>query len=130
VANDGLAVDPGLARVIRSAAALAAKLGFSSAEGLVRYLPRRHDDRRQGWHPSMGLPEGSVNFQGVVIRSKLNRWRGRRCSVEIDLNVLSKGLETGDRVRMVYFHLPFLARAFPEGKRVAVYGRLEEKEEF
>ena len=127
MANDGLAVDPGLARVIRSASALAAKLGFASAEELVRYLPRRHDDRRQGWHPSMGLPEGPVNFQGVVIRSKLNRWRGRRCSVEVDLNVLSKGLETGDRVRMVYFHLPFLARAFPEGKRVAVYGRLEEK---
>jgi RecG-like helicase len=28
---------------------------------------------------------------------------------------------------MIYYHLPFLARAFPEGKRVAVYGRLEEK---
>jgi len=30
-------------------------------------------------------------------------------------------------VRMIYYHLPFLARAFPEGKKVAVYGRLDEK---
>jgi ATP-dependent DNA helicase RecG len=47
--------------------------------------------------------------------------------VEVDLDVMAKGLETGERVRMIYYHLPFLARAFPEGKKVAVYGRLDEK---
>ena len=127
MANDGLAVSAEVARATRAATLLATKLGFERPEELVGYLPRRHEDRRQGWAPSMGLPEGPVHFQGVVIRSKLNRWRGRRCSVEVDLNVLAHGLETGDRVRMIYYHLPFLARAFPEGKRVAVYGRLEEK---
>ena len=127
MANDGLAVSSEVARATRAATLLATKLGFERPEELVGYLPRRHEDRRQGWAPSMGLPEGPVHFQGVVIRSKLNRWRGRRCSVEVDLNVVAHGLETGDRVRMIYYHLPFLARAFPEGKRVAVYGRLEEK---
>jgi ATP-dependent DNA helicase RecG len=127
VANDGLAVAPEVARWVRAATTLAAKLELAGPEQLVSYLPRRHEDRRQGWHPSMGLPVGPVNFQGVVTRSKLNRWRGRKCSVEIDLQVISKGLETGDRVRILFYHLPFMARAFPEGKRVAVYGRLEEK---
>ena len=127
VANGGLAVDPATARVIRTATALAEKLGLTGPEALAGYLPRRHEDRRQGWHPSSGLPEGPVNLQGVVSRSKLNRWRGRRCSVEVDLNLLSHGLETGERVRMVFYHLPFLARAFPEGKRVAAFGRIEEK---
>ena len=127
MANDRLAVAPAVARAIRAATALAEKLELSGPEELVRYLPRRHEDRRQGWQPSMGLPEGPVNFQGVVVRSKLNRWRGRRCSVEVDLDVMAKGLETGERVRMIYYHLPFLARAFPEGKKVAVYGRLDEK---
>ena len=127
MANDRLAVAPEVTRAIRAATSLAEKLQLSGPEELVRYLPRRHEDRRQGWHPSMGLPEGPVNFQGVVVRSKLNRWRGRRCSVEVDLDVVAKGLETGERVRMIYYHLPFLARAFPEGKRVAVYGRLDEK---
>ena len=127
MANDGLAVAPEVARWVRAATTLAAKLELAGPEQLVSYLPRRHEDRRQGWHPSMGLPEGPVNFQGVVTRSKLNRWRGRKCSVEIDLEVISKGLETGDRVRILFYHLPFMARAFPEGKRVAVYGRLEEK---
>jgi ATP-dependent DNA helicase RecG len=47
--------------------------------------------------------------------------------VEVDIDVMAKGLETGERVRMIYYHLPFLARAFPEGKKVAVYGRLDEK---
>jgi ATP-dependent DNA helicase RecG len=31
---------------------------------------------------------------------------------------------------MVFYHLPFLARAFPEGKRVAAFGRIEEKKGF
>ena len=127
MANDGLAVSPEVARATRAAALLATKLGLERPEELAGYLPRRHEDRRQGWAPSMGLPEGPVNFQGVVVRSKLNRWRGRKCSVEIDLNVIFKGLETGDRVRILFYHLPFMARAFPEGKRVAVYGWLEEK---
>jgi len=30
-------------------------------------------------------------------------------------------------VRLIFYNLPFMARAFPEGKRVAVYGRMEEK---
>ncbi|HCP06582.1 MAG TPA: hypothetical protein DIT30_05060, partial [Verrucomicrobiales bacterium] len=94
---------------MRAATTLAAKLELAGPEQLVSYLPRRHEDRRQGWHPSMGLPEGPVNFQGVVTRSKLNRWRGRKCSVEIDLEVISKGLETGDRVRILFYHLPFMA---------------------
>lgn len=127
MANDGLAVSPEVARVTRGATSLALKLGMAGPEELVGYLPRRHEDRRAGWAPSLGLPDGPVHFQGVVIRSKLNRWRGRRCSVEVDVMVVAQGLETGERVRMVYYHLPFLARAFPEGKRVAVYGRLEEK---
>ncbi|MCX6935418.1 MAG: DEAD/DEAH box helicase, partial [Verrucomicrobia bacterium] len=127
MANDGLAVAPETARLVRAATNLAEKLGFSGPEELAGYLPRRHEDRRQGWHPSDGLPEGPVNFQGVVTRSKLNRWRGRRCSVEIDLEVVGKGLSAGERVRLVFYNLPFLARAFPEGKRVAAFGRVEEK---
>ena len=47
--------------------------------------------------------------------------------VEVDL-VVGDGKEVlGDPVRIVFYNLPFLARAFPEGKRVAVYGRIEEK---
>ncbi|NCZ52508.1 MAG: hypothetical protein EBY81_01170, partial [Verrucomicrobia bacterium] len=127
MANDGLAVAPETARQLRAATALAEKLGLSGPEALAGYLPRRHEDRRQGWHPSDGLPMGPVHFQGVVTQSKLNRWRGRRCSVEVNLEVAGKGLSAGERVRLVYYNLPFLARAFPEGKRVAAYGRVEEK---
>jgi len=47
--------------------------------------------------------------------------------VEVDL-VVGDGKEVlGDSVRLVFYNLPFMARAFPEGKRVAVYGRIEEK---
>ena len=127
MANDGLAVAPETARQLRAATALAEKLGLSGPEALAGYLPRRHEDRRQGWHPSDGLPLGPVHFQGVVTQSKLNRWRGRRCSVEVNLEVAGRGLSAGERVRLVYYNLPFLARAFPEGKRVAAYGRVEEK---
>ena len=65
-----------------------------------------------------------MNFQGTVTRSKLNRWRGRRCMVEVDLQV-EGGM--GEWVRLVFYNLPFMARAFPEGKRVAVFGRVEDK---
>ena len=68
MANDGLAVAPEVARWVRAATTLAAKLELAGPDQLVSYLPRRHEDRRQGWHPSMGLPEGPVNFQGVVTR--------------------------------------------------------------
>ena len=68
MANDGLAVAPEVARWVRAATTLAAKLELAGPEQLVSYLPRRHEDSRQGWHPSMGLPEGPVNFQGVVTR--------------------------------------------------------------
>lgn len=127
MADDGLAVSPEAVRHLRSATACAEKLGLSGPEALAGYLPRRHEDRQQGWHPSEGLPIGPVHFQGVVTRSKLNRWRGRRCSVEVDVEVLGKGSAEGGRVRFVYYNLPFLARAFPEGKRLAAYGRVEEK---
>ena len=127
VADGRLALTPEKARALRAAEGLADKLGLKGPEELASYLPRRHEDRRKGWHPSEGLPEGPVHFQGVVTRSKLNRWRGRRCMVEVDLAVGDKGEVLGDPVRLVYYNLPFMARAFPEGKRVAVYGRMEEK---
>ena len=124
VADGRLALSPEKARALRAATSLAERLGLDGPEDLAGYLPRRHEDRRKGWHPSEGLPEGPVNFQGTVTRSKLNRWRGRRCMVEVDLQVQG-GL--GEWVRLVFYNLPFMARAFPEGKRVAVYGRIEEK---
>ena len=124
VADGRLALSPEKARARRAAESLAERLGFSGPEELAGYLPRRHEDRRKGWHPAEGLPEGPVNFQGTVTRSKLNRWRGRRCMVEVDLQV-EGGM--GEWVRLVFYNLPFMARAFPEGKRVAVFGRVEEK---
>jgi len=127
VANGRLALSPEKARALRAAEGLADKLGYKSPEDLAGYLPRRHEDRRQGWHPQEGLPEGPVHFQGTVTRSKLNRWRGRRCMVEVDLAVGDGKEVLGDPVRLVFYNLPFMARAFPEGKRVAVYGRMEEK---
>ena len=127
MANGRLALSPEKARALRAAEGLADKLGYKSPEDLAGYLPRRHEDRRQGWHPQEGLPEGPVHFQGTVTRSKLNRWRGRRCMVEVDLAVGDGKEVLGDPVRLVFYNLPFMARAFPEGKRVAVYGRMEEK---
>ena len=127
MANGRLALSPEKARALRAAEGLADKLGYKSPEDLAGYLPRRHEDRRQGWHPQEGLPDGPVHFQGTVTRSKLNRWRGRRCMVEVDLAVGDGKEVLGDPVRMVFYNLPFMARAFPEGKRVAVYGRMEEK---
>jgi len=47
--------------------------------------------------------------------------------VEVDLAVGEKGEALGEPVRLTFYNLPFMARAFPEGKRVAVYGRMEEK---
>ena len=127
MANGRLALSPEKARALRAAEGLADKLGYKSPEDLAGYLPRRHEDRRQGWHPQEGLPDGPVHFQGTVTRSKLNRWRGRRCMVEVDLAVGDGKEVLGDPVRLVFYNLPFMARAFPEGKRVAVYGRMEEK---
>ena len=124
VADGRLALSPVQNRIRKAAAGLAERLGLAGPEELAGYLPRRHEDRRKGWHPAEGLPEGPVNFQGTVTRSKLNRWRGRRCSVELDLEVTG-GL--GGQVRLMFYNLPFMARAFPEGKKVAVYGRAEEK---
>jgi ATP-dependent DNA helicase RecG len=124
VADGRLALSPEKNRIRKAAESLAERLGLAGPEDLAGYLPRRHEDRRKGWHPSEGLPEGPVNFQGTVTRSKLNRWRGRRCMVEVDFQV-EGGM--GEWVRVVFYNLPFMARAFPEGKRVAVYGRVEEK---
>jgi ATP-dependent DNA helicase RecG len=47
--------------------------------------------------------------------------------VEVDLAVGEKGEALGEPVRLIFYNLPFMARAFPEGKRVAVYGRMEKK---
>ena len=127
VADGRLALSPEKARALRAAEGLAEKLGLKGPEELASYLPRRHEDRRKGWAPMDGLPEGPVHFQGTVTRSKLNRWRGRRCMVEVDLAVGEKGEALGEPVRLIFYNLPFMARAFPEGKRVAVYGRMEEK---
>ena len=127
MADGRLALSPEKKRAVRAAEGLAEKLGLKCLEELAGYLPRRHEDRRQGWHPRQGLPEGPVHFQGTVTRSKLNRWRGRRCMVEVDLAVGDGKEVLGDPVRIVFYNLPFMARAFPEGKRVAVYGRIEEK---
>ena len=127
VADGRLALSPEKARALRAAEGLAEKLGLNGPEELASYLPRRHEDRRKGWAPMDGLPEGPVHFQGTVTRSKLNRWRGRRCMVEVDLAVGEKGETLGEPVRLIFYNLPFMARAFPEGKRVAVYGRMEEK---
>ena len=127
MADGRLALSPEKKRAVRAAEGLAEKLGLKCLEELAGYLPRRHEDRCQGWHPRQGLPEGPVHFQGTVTRSKLNRWRGRRCMVEVDLAVGDGKEVLGDPVRIVFYNLPFMARAFPEGKRVAVYGRIEEK---
>ena len=127
VADGRLALSPEKARAFRAAEGLAEKLGLNGPDELASYLPRRHEDRRKGWAPMDGLPEGPVHFQGTVTRSKLNRWRGRRCMVEVDLAVGEKGEALGEPVRLIFYNLPFMARAFPEGKRVAVYGRMEKK---
>jgi len=64
VADGRLALSPEQNRIRKAAASLAERLGLTGPEELAGYLPRRHEDRRKGWHPSEGLPEGPVNFQG------------------------------------------------------------------
>ena len=98
-------------------AALLAKLGVTTVEEALWYVPRRYEDRSSMLPIGQLVPGATATVSGTVGRVRLNRIPRRRMTV---LNVTIED-ETG-ALQCVYFNQPYLEDVFKPGRRIMVSG--------
>jgi len=98
-------------------AALLARLGVSTVEDALWYVPRRYEDRSSLLPIAQLVPGAGATVSGTVGRVRVNRIPRRR------MTVLNVTIEDGTgALQCVYFNQPYLEDVFKPGRRVMVSG--------
>ncbi len=94
-------------------------VGIRSVLDLLLQLPRRYEDRAGARSVAAVQEEdGPVLVRGCVVSVRAVRGRsrrGHRCEAVVE--------DEGARLRVVWFHLPWIAQRIPPGTEVCLYGR-------
>lgn len=100
-------------------AALLNKLGIKTAEDLLEYYPRRHEDRRQ-ITAIASLQDGEhTTIRGTVGHYSNVRLRGK-------MQMLKAAVHDGsDTIQVVWFNQPWLGDKLHEGEEITIYGRAD-----
>jgi len=93
-------------------------LGLRTAEDLIHYLPRRHEDRRS-LKPIATLLEGEVAIaRGAVETSKLVRLRGRKSYVKVAV------CDDSGCVEVRFWNQPWLSKTLVPETELVLFGKL------
>ncbi len=109
----------------KESAALAAA-GLVTAEDVLQWFPRRHEDRRrfdafpmqQGAHP--------VCLRGTVVDASLRHFGPGRKFYEAVVMDGSGGLFGSGKVTCRWFNMPFVQKVIASGHEVVLYGKVKE----
>lgn len=116
--SDPVGVLPGIGAARERALA---EVGIGTVADLLEVLPIRHEDRREFARVAdlvAGGPAATLRLRVGSARVVHTRRRGFR--------IFEAWLEDGSGVvRALWFNQPYLARAFREGRSLAVFGRAE-----
>jgi len=101
-------------------AALLARLGVSTVEDALWYIPRRYEDRASLLPIGQLVPGAAATVSGTVGRVRSNRIPRRR------MTVLNVTIEDGSgALQCVYFNQPYLEDVFKPGRRIMVSGTVQ-----
>ncbi len=109
----------------KESAALAAA-GLVTAEDVLQWFPKRHEDRRrfdafpmqQGAHP--------VCLRGTVVDASLRHFGPGRKFYEAVVMDGSGGLFGSGKVTCRWFNMPFIQKLIASGHEVVLYGKVKE----
>jgi len=87
-------------------AATLAKIGLKSAGDLLRYFPRRWEDRTRFRHVADLVPGETASIQGLVIGTTTKYPRPKMAITEVLLD------DDGSAVRLIWFNQPYLEKSF------------------
>ncbi len=96
------------------------KLNINTIEDLIKYIPRKYEDRRN-FTPICNLYPGENFFiNGELIKITGYRGRGRKSPVILKIR------HDSGIIDVVYFNSIYLRNAFQVGQKYAFYGRVTE----
>ena len=95
------------------------KIGITTVEDLVYYLPRRHEDRG-----NFALVKNLKIGEYRAVRGRVLKTGGRFTKSGRNVFRIMFGDDTGI-IYLVWFNQPFLKKFFKEGQELVVYGKLE-----
>lgn len=102
------------------------RLGLVTLADLVGHYPRRHEDRcRFDRFPDDEM-ERAVCLFGVVTKTAVKRFGGRRQMFEVTLEDESAGV-LGQPVSCRWFNMPYIPKMITNGQRIVVFGRPKKK---
>jgi ATP-dependent DNA helicase RecG len=102
------------------------RLGLLTLADLVGHYPRRHEDRRRFDRFPDEEMERAVCLFGVVTKTGVKRFGGRRQMFEATLEDESAGV-LGQPVVCRWFNMPYISKLISTGQRMVVYGRPKKK---
>jgi RecG-like helicase len=102
------------------------RLGLRTLADLVRHYPRRHEDRRRFDRFPDGEMERAVCLFGLVTKTAVRRFGGRRQMFEATLEDESAGV-LGQPVICRWFNMPHIPKRISTDQRMVVYGRPKTK---
>ena len=92
------------------------RLAISTVGDLLEHFPRRYEDRSRMRRISELVAGEFATFSAVVLRSELQRMRGK------SIARVWVGDETGKAV-LVWFNQPYRAKTWKSGTPLIIYGR-------
>lgn len=102
------------------------RLGLVTLADLIGHYPRRHEDRRRFDRFPDGEMERAVCLFGLVTKTAVKRFGGRKQMFEVTLEDESAGV-LGQPVSCRWFNMPFLPKMITNGQRMVVFGRPKKK---
>lgn len=102
------------------------RLGLLTLADLAAHYPRRHEDRRRFDRFPDDEMERAVCLFGIVTKTAVKRFGGRRQMFEVTLEDESAGV-LGQPVTCRWFNMPFIPKMISNGQRMVVFGRPKKK---
>lgn len=102
------------------------RLGLLTLAHLVGHYPRRHEDRRRFDRFPDDEMDRAVCLFGVVTKTGVKRFGGRRQMFEATLEDESAGV-LGQPVVCRWFNMPYISKLISTGQHMVVYGRPRKK---
>ncbi len=103
-----------------------ARLGLVTLADLIGHYPRRHEDRRRFDRFPDDEMERAVCLFGIVTKTAVKRFGGRRQMFEATLEDESAGV-LGQPVSCRWFNMPYIPKMISNGLRMVVFGRPKKK---
>jgi ATP-dependent DNA helicase RecG len=104
---------------------LLAKLGITTRDDLLFYLPHRHEDRANFVPLSQAQSGQVLTLRGTIVQARATRWRGGRQVFEITVTPAQKGKQ-GLALRCLWFNVYYLPKILVKDRELILHGKISE----